>query len=90
MADNRILDVLFTAYVQNDFDDCKALMPNETDEPDAVIDRILAASNVTRARRADIFNEINEETYLAEKKGFENGFRIGARLIINLINGGVT
>lgn len=90
MADThkQIMDVLFTAYIQNDFDGCKALSPSETDDPDDAIEQILTAANVTEDKRREVFNYISDEVYVAEKKGFENGVALGARLIINLLNGG--
>lgn len=90
MADihNQIMDVLFSAYVQNDFDGCEALSVEETDKADAAIEQILTASNATDDQRRDIFNYIAEEIYIAEQKGFQNGVALGARLIINLIKGG--
>lgn len=91
MADthNQIMDVLFSAYVENAFDGCAALSFDEIDEADAAIEKILTASNITDDQRRNIFNHIAEETYVAERKGFSNGVALGMRLIINLINGGV-
>ncbi len=89
MANNYdpIIDALYSSYIDGAFDDCKPLMGEDIEEQDTALMRIIDATDIGESLNAEIFERINEETSLAERKGFAAGLKIGARLILNLING---
>lgn len=83
---NQMIDELFNACIQNEFNGCTGLMPAETNEQNTAIEQVLKACNATDKQIMSVFDSISDELLIAEQKGFENGFTLGARLIISLLN----
>lgn len=83
--DNKIISAIYDEYLDNAFDDIKALNTDDLQAAYANLDEFEKKHNISLPEHNDIeTNIINEVAGVSELKGFTNGFKLAVRLIFEV------
>ena len=83
----NIISSIYNAYLDNEFEDIQPLRPNDLQSGYEKLNDFEKKHNISTAEQNEFYTDVlNEFTAISELKGFTNGFKLAARLLMEICN----